>query len=962
MKESSVLAKKYVPNNLREVNHWPLTNPFVAITPAEAPRRVSAPAPPRPVLVPPVPCQCLDGVVAVPKPSAAATPAPTQRSHVVCAPFRHILPNDNYYGVHWAGRKPSVIQIVKADDISDLKRYCFVWEFILNKEREEVLLRYENYSHYAVSLKISNLASVRHHDDDGEHGPGQRCLQATFSCHGIADANPPLMIGDTVLIRPLHRLSLPLMYKHEFPPPKMPPPPVEPPKLQPLPVPATPAQKRLHTLRKKEFSDYHKALDMHLRDQDYAQKTVVRQHERQQAQLQLLDSIMQTWEQEHPTKQQTIRQILDSLQWSPPERVVEIQSKILLLSRSLNPTANNGRKGHADQVIFSWLDNMTANILSYTSSAAAKANINHAELYNIRFVPSKVGMKRFLTALDWLAESFADAPGKAMELLFPVSAPNVPISSSEALANDILARSYKLNDRQAEFVSMVLGRTKRPSMNEIRGPMICTGPAGTGKTLALLSAIRAVLSLNNNNKNGANGNSGKVRHRILVCTPSHTAADVVTRRLGQHMKRDELFRLFDADRPVTTVPVEVLGFCRQSEDQLAAFTMPDAQSLINFQVIVCTCSDAHLLYQIGLTNQQLRERRYCLRTYIKKTCDVVNLDFELHGVDDPHFTHLFIDEAAQASEPEILVPLSVVVDPLGKRKVEIALCGDPRQLSPAVYSEHAADAGLQRSWMERLLQRPVRCLGGGQHHMLGPDMVEMDDWLKYSFRQNGQEQLSIFLTLNYRGHPSFLMMPSVLFYADKLQSSPQELSKVELWCEKLRSVESLSSIVCNIGGGSNTYVGPPELQCIKQRDWPLHFRGVKGKDTSVTIESGFASSSWANEKEARAVLEIIMKLVEQGVSSQSIGVMAPFQGQVVLIRKLLRSNRLGAVNVGTVEDYQAVEHDVIVLSLTRSTSSFVHHDVMHRMGVFGQPKRSNVAMTRADFLFIVVSTSLIFFS
>ena len=711
------------------------------------------------------------------------------------------------------------------------------------------------------------------------------------------------------------------------------------------------ADKKMQMLRKKEFSDFQRAMNKHSQDQEYAQRTVVRRHERQQAQLLLLDSIMQT--AEHPTKTATIRQILDSLLWSPPERVVEIQGKILLLSRSLNPNQKI-----ADKVIFSWLDNVTANILTYTGRQAAKANNDRAELYNIRFVPSNVGMKRFLTALDWFGEAFADAPGKAMELLFPVAAPNVPITSHEAAANDIVARSYKLNDRQADFVSMVLGRTKHPS-SEIRGPMVCTGPAGTGKTLTMLSAIRAVLSLNNND---ADGNCCKSRHRILVCTPSHTAADVVTRRLGQHMKRNELFRLFDADRPITTVPVEVLGFCRQSEDQLATFAIPDSQSLLHFQVIVCTCSDAHLLYRIGLTNQQLRERRHCLRSSIKKTCAVVNLDFELHGVDDPHFTHLFIDEAAQASEPETLVPLSVVVDPLGKRQVEIALCGDPRQLSPSVYSEQSAEAGLKRSWMERLLQRPVSCLGGGQHHMLGPDMVEMDDWLKYSFRQNGYEQLSIFLTLNYRGHPSFLMMPSVLFYADRLQSSPQEDPKTEFWCEKLRSVESLSSIVFNVGSGSNTKVAPSEVQCIKQRDWPLHFRGVKGKDTSVTVEGGFASSSWANEKEARVVVDIIMKLVEQGVNSQSIGVMAPFQGQVVLIRKLLRSQRLGAVNVGTVEDYQAVEYDVIVLSLTRSTSSFVHHDVKHRMGVFGQPKRSNVAMTRADFMLIVVSTYTFFSS
>jgi superfamily I DNA and/or RNA helicase len=82
--------------------------------------------------------------------------------------------------------------------------------------------------------------------------------------------------------------------------------------------------------------------------------------------------------------------------------------------------------------------------------------------------------------------------------------------------------------------------------------------------------------------------------------------------------------------------------------------------------------------------------------------------------------------------------------------------------------------------------------------------------------------------------------------------------------------------------------------------------------------------------------------------------MAPFRGQVVLIRKLLRLKNLGAVDVGTVENYQAVERDVIVLSMTRSTHAFVESDMERRMGLFGQAKRSNVALTRAEHLLIVV--------
>jgi superfamily I DNA and/or RNA helicase len=73
----------------------------------------------------------------------------------------------------------------------------------------------------------------------------------------------------------------------------------------------------------------------------------------------------------------------------------------------------------------------------------------------------------------------------------------------------------------------------------------------------------------------------------------------------------------------------------------------------------------------------------------------------------------------------------------------------------------------------------------------------------------------------------------------------------------------------------------------------------------------------------------------------------------------LRTFDLGGVNVGTIEDYQAVERrDVIVLSLTRSNATFVPNDVwsIARMGVFQQPKRTNVATTRGEKLFIVSGT------
>jgi hypothetical protein len=73
--------------------------------------------------------------------------------------------------------------------------------------------------------------------------------------------------------------------------------------------------------------------------------------------------------------------------------------------------------------------------------------------------------------------------------------------------------------------------------------------------------------------------------------------------------------------------------------------------------------------------------------------------------------------------------------------------------------------------MERLLKRPVKCLGWGEDHMLGPETKSdslfgggassLTDLIRYYANIDGQELLTIFLCENYRGHPSFLMVRGI---------------------------------------------------------------------------------------------------------------------------------------------------------------------------------------------------------
>ena len=90
------------------------------------------------------------------------------------------------------------------------------------------------------------------------------------------------------------------------------------------------------------------------------------------------------------------------------------------------------------------------------------------------------------------------------------------------------------------------------------------------------------------------------------------------------------------------------------------------------------------------------------------------------------------------------------------------------------------------------------------------------------------------------------MMPSVLFYSDRLKRidlNVEEAAQSEsYWCTKLRKLENLSTLVtCDASKSQyqlqenvlenerNHEMGiPTEVRFHKQFNWPIHFRGVSG--------------------------------------------------------------------------------------------------------------------------------------
>ncbi|KAL3648990.1 hypothetical protein CASFOL_005393 [Castilleja foliolosa] len=265
------------------------------------------------------------------------------------------------------------------------------------------------------------------------------------------------------------------------------------------------------------------------------------------------------------------------------------------------------------------------------------------------------------------------------------------------------------------------------------------------------------------------------------------------------------------------------------------------------------------------------------------------------GVKRGHFSYFFLDEAGQASEPETMVPLSN----LYSKDSMVILAGDPMQLGPVVFSRDAEQSGLGTSYLQRLFDSEL-----------------------YGNMNENNENLMTKLVRNYRTHEAILRLPSELFYNGELLPCKEESASV---------LESCDDILPN-------------------KEFPLIFMGIQGCD-----EREGSNPSWFNRIEASKVVEMIKLLIEQkGMVEDDIGVITPYRQQVSKIRGALESLGWGNIKVGSVEQFQGQERQVIIISTVRSTIKHNEFDKVHYLGFLTNPRRFNVAITRAKSLLVVI--------
>ncbi|XP_064632641.1 probable helicase with zinc finger domain isoform X2 [Lineus longissimus] len=267
--------------------------------------------------------------------------------------------------------------------------------------------------------------------------------------------------------------------------------------------------------------------------------------------------------------------------------------------------------------------------------------------------------------------------------------PNIPWTPQRQWSENLDSR-LNLKQKEAVVAITTVLSFKLP-------PVLLIGPYGTGKTFTLAQAALQILKQQNT--------------RILICTHSNSAADLYIKDYFHPYVEDDHeearpLRVMYKYRWMNTVSTLIQTYCLiEQEGHSFRFRSPAKEDIEKHRIVVTTLSSSRSMYDIGLEK-----------------------DF---------FTHILIDEAAQAVECETIMPLTLAGD-----NTRIVLAGDHMQMSPEVHSDFARQHGFHVSLIERLF-----------------DIYPSDNPCK------------ILLCENYRSHKAIIDFTSDLFYEKKLVAS-----------------------------------------------------------------------------------------------------------------------------------------------------------------------------------------------
>uniref|UniRef100_H3BXI3 ATP-dependent helicase RENT1 n=1 Tax=Tetraodon nigroviridis TaxID=99883 RepID=H3BXI3_TETNG len=175
------------------------------------------------------------------------------------------------------------------------------------------------------------------------------------------------------------------------------------------------------------------------------------------------------------------------------------------------------------------------------------------------------------------------------------------------------------------------------------------------------------------------------------------------------------------------------------------------------------------------------------------------------------------------------------------------------------------------------------------------------------------------LQVQYRMHPALSAFPSNIFYEGSLQNGVTAGDRIKK--------------------GFDFQWPQPEK--------PMFFYVTQGQE-----EIASSGTSYLNRTEAANVEKITTRLLKAGAKPDQIGIITPYEGQRSYLVQYMQFSgslhtKLYQVEIASVDAFQGREKDFIILSCVRANE---HQGI----GFLNDPRRLNVALTRAKYGVIIV--------
>lgn len=262
---------------------------------------------------------------------------------------------------------------------------------------------------------------------------------------------------------------------------------------------------------------------------------------------------------------------------------------------------------------------------------------------------------------------------------------------------------------------------------------------------------------------------------------------------------------------------------------------------------------------------------------------------------DHNFDFLFVDEAGHATEPETLISVGLL-----KKEGLLVLAGDFHQLGPVCLSPIAKSHGLSTSLLQRLSERKL------YQRRLNSKTKEYFYNEKYITKLNQTNRSDLKL----------LKVNNEMFYDNELTSNVKTSAKLL------------------------NYFG------VKR---PIIFEPIKGFEKQEE-----QSPSRCNPIEALACLRYVYRLQKGGMKPENIGIITPYKLQVEKLKYAFARCRLQSCKIGSVEEFQGDERQVIIISTVRTIVGKRGKNMSDKFDFLFQNTRFNVATSRAKYMNILI--------